>query len=134
MSKYFPEPKSSGGRVKVELDLSHFAIKSDLENAASVDTSKFAKKVDLASIIFNADKLDIDKFKNVTTNLSNWKGRASKLDAHKLVPVPVDLSKLSEVVKNVAVEKDVYNAKIKNIEDKVPDISNLATNTTLNAK
>ena len=134
MSKYFPEPKSSGGRVKVELDLSHFATKSDLENAAGVDTSKFAKKVDLASIIFNADKLDIDKFKNVTTNLSNWKGRASKLDAHKLVPVPVDLSKLSEVVKNVAVEKDVYNAKIKNIEDKVPDISNLATNTTLNAK
>ena len=55
------------------------------------------------------------------------------LDVDKLVPVSVDLSKLSDVVKNV-LKKDVYNAKIKNIEDNIPDITNLATNTTLNAK
>ena len=48
-----------------------------------------------------------------------------KLDVDKLVPVPVDLSKLSDVVKNDVVKKDVYNAKIKNIEDKKPDITNL---------
>ena len=52
----------------------------------------------------------------------------------KLVPVPVNLSKLSVVVKNYFVKKDVYNYKIKNIEDKIPDITNLATETTLNAK
>ena len=46
----------------------------------------------------------------------------------------MDLSKLSDVVKNDVVKKDVYNAKIKNIEDKIPDITNLATKTTLNAK
>ena len=51
-----------------------------------------------------------------------------------MVPVPVDLSKLSDVVKNDVVKKDVYNAKIKDIEDKIPDITNLATNTTLNTK
>ena len=51
-----------------------------------------------------------------------------------MVPVPVDLSKLSEVVNNDAVIKDVYNAKIKNIEGKIPDITNVATNVTLNAK
>ena len=51
-----------------------------------------------------------------------------------LVTVPVDLSKLSKVVKNDVVKKDVYNAKINNIEDKTPDVTNLATNTTLNAK
>ena len=62
------------------------------------------------------------------------KSKVDKLDVDKLVPVPVDLSKLSDVVKNNVVKKDVYNAKIKNIEDKIPDVTNLATNTTLNAK
>ena len=68
------------------------------------------------------------------SSLSNWKGKVDKLDVDKLVTVPVDLSKLSEVVKNDVVEKDVYNAKIKNIEDKIPNLTNLVTNTTLNAK
>ena len=62
------------------------------------------------------------------------KSKVDKLDVDKLVPAPVDLSKLSDVVKNDVVKKDVYNAKIKNIEDKIPDITNLATKTTLNAK
>ena len=44
------------------------------------------------------------------------------------------MSKLSDVVKNDVAKKDVYNAKIKNIEDKIPDITNLATNASLNAK
>ena len=52
----------------------------------------------------------------------------------KLVPVPVDLSKLSDIVKNDVVKKDVYNTEIKNIEDKTLDITNLATNTNLTAK
>ena len=50
------------------------------------------------------------------------------------VTVPVDLSKLNDVVKNDVVKKDVYNAKIKNIEDKIPDITNLVINASLNAK
>ena len=49
MSEYFPEPKSSGRKVKVELGLSNYATKADLKNKADVDTSKFAKKVDLAN-------------------------------------------------------------------------------------
>ena len=61
------------------------------------------------------------------------KSKVDKLDVDKLVPVPVDLSKLSDVVKNDVVKKDICNAKIKNMEDKIPDITNLATNTTLNA-
>ena len=52
----------------------------------------------------------------------------------KLVPVPVDLSKLSDIVKNDVFKKDVYNTEIKNIEDKTLDITNLATNTNLTAK
>ena len=62
------------------------------------------------------------------------KSKVDKLDVNKLVPALVDLSKLSNVVKNDVVKKDVYNAKIKNIEDKIPDNTNLATKTTPNAK
>ena len=67
MSEYFPEPKSSEGRVKVELDLSNYATKLDLKNAAGVDT--FAKKVDLVNSKSDVDKLDTDKLKNVPSNL-----------------------------------------------------------------
>ena len=57
--------------------------------------------------------------KNVPSNLTNLKSGVDKLIVDKLVPVPVDLSKLSDVVENDVVKKDVYNAKIKNIEDKI---------------
>ena len=134
MSEYFPEPKSLGGKVKVELDLSNYATKTDLKNATGIDTSSFAKKVDLANLKSNVDKLDIDKLKNVPTNLSNLKSKVDKLDVDKLVPAPADLSKLSNVVKYDVIKKDVYNAKIKNIVDTIPDITNLATKTTSNAK
>ena len=72
--------------------------------------------------------------KNVPTNLSNLKNNADKLDVDKLAHASVDSSKLSDLVKNDVVKKDAYNSKIKNTEDKIPDITNLATNTTLNIK
>ena len=61
MNEYFSEPKSQ--QEQIELDLTNYATKADLKNAAGVDTSKFAKKVDLASVKSNVDKLDIDKLK-----------------------------------------------------------------------
>ena len=134
MSEYFPKPKSLGANVRFELDLSNYAAKADLKNATIFDASSFAKNTDLANIKSDVDKLDIDKLKNVPTNLNSLKCKANKLDGDNLVPVPVDLSKLSDVVKNHVVKKDVFNAKIKNFEDKIPDITNLATNTALNAK
>ena len=63
---------------------------------------------------------DIDKLKNLPTDLSNLKSKVDKLDVDKLALAPVDLGKLIDVVKNNVVRKDVYNAKIKNIEDKIP--------------
>ena len=71
--------------------------------------------------------------KNVPT-IKNLKSKVYKLDVDKLVPVFVDLSKPSYAVKIDAVKKDIQNAKIKNIEDKIRDITNLATNTSFNAK
>ena len=66
MSEYFPEPKCLGRRVKDEFDLLNYAAKADLKNATGVDTSKFAKNVDLANLKSDVDKLDIDKLKKLT--------------------------------------------------------------------
>ena len=73
--------------------------------------------MDLANLRANIGKLDIDKLKNVPTNLSNLKSKVDKLDVDKLVPIPVDVSKLRNVIKSDVVKRDVYNAKIKNIDD-----------------
>ena len=99
-------------RMKSELYLSNYATKSDFTNPYGADTSKFAKKVDLASPKSNVDKLDIDKLKTVPTSSSNLKIKVNKLYIDKLVPFNVDLSKLSDVVKNDVVKKDVFKIKI----------------------
>ena len=79
MSQYFPKPyKSFGGNINVKVDLSNYATKTNLKNATGIDTSKLAAKSDLVCLKAEVDKSDIDK----------------------LVPVPIDLSKLSNVVKN----------------------------------
>ena len=86
MSQYFPKPyEPFGGYINVKVDLSNFATKTDIKNVSRVDTSSFALKSNLAYLKSEVDKLDIDK----------------------LVPVPVDLSKLSNAVKNDVVTKDV---------------------------
>ena len=85
----------------------NYAIKTDLKKTTEFDTSSFAKKTDLANLKSYVDKLDIGKLKNIPTNLSNLKSKVDKLDVDKLVPV--DLSKLSDLVKNDVVKKDVYS-------------------------
>ena len=55
--------KSFGGKVKGELNSSNYATKADLKNATGVDTSNFAKKVDLASLKSHEDQLDTAKLK-----------------------------------------------------------------------
>ena len=104
------------------------------KNSTVVDTLKFAKKSGLNNLKSDADKLDIDKLKNVPNNLSNLNIKLDKLDVDRLRPLLIDLSKLSNVVKTDVVKKDIYNTKITNIEGKIPDITNLAANTILNAK
>ena len=98
MSQYFPKLyKPFGGDINVKVDLSNYATKTDIKNILHIDTSSFALKSNLASLKTEVDKLDIDK----------------------LVPVPVDLSKLSDVVKNDVVKKTVYDklvAKVNSID------------------
>ena len=79
MSQYFPKPyEPFGGDINVTVDLSNYATKDDIKNIAHVDTSSFPLK----------------------TNLANLKSEFDKLDVDKLATVPVDLSKLSNAVKN----------------------------------
>ena len=127
MSQYSPKPFNShfGDSIKVKIDLSNYATKTDIKNISHVDTSIFALKTNLASLNTEVDKLDI-------------------LD--KLKPIPDDLSKLSNVVKNDVIKKTLYSklvAKVDNIdttvfvlkakyntdktefENKVPDTSSL---------
>ena len=128
MSQYFPKPYQPFGRdIKVKDDLSNYATKTDIKNISHVDTSSFALKSILTSLKTEVDKLDIDKLKSLPNNLSNLKSKVDKLDIHKLTPVPVDLGKLTNKVRNDVVKITEYNAKIKNIEDKIPDIVNLVT-------
>ena len=98
MSQCFPKPHKQFGKIiNVKVDLSNYATKADIKNISHVDTSSFALKTNLANLKTEVDKLDIDK----------------------LVPVPVDLSKLSDVVKNDVVKKTVYDklvAKVNNID------------------
>ena len=97
MSQYFPKPFRSFGRdINVKVDLSNYAAKADIKNISHVDTSSFALKTNLATLRTEVDKLDIEK----------------------LVPVPTDLSRLSNVVKSDVVIKDVYDklvTKVNNI-------------------
>ena len=100
MSEYFPKSKSLGANVKFELDLPNYATKADLKNETGVDASDLSKKTDLANLKCDVDKLDIDKLKNAPSGLSSLKIKTKfKLNIGKLDTTPVDLSKLSNVVK-----------------------------------
>ena len=127
MSQYFSKPyEPFVGYISVKADLSNYATKKDIKNISHIDPLNFALKTNLTSLKTEFYKLDIHKLKSLPNNLSNLKNKVDKLDIDKLVPVPVDLSKLSTVVKNEIVKKTEYNAKTKSIEDKIPDITNLA--------
>ena len=117
LSEDFPEPKSLGGKVKLQLDLSNYATKEDLNNTTGIDTSSFVTKVDLANLNLNVVTLDIVKLKYSPTNLSNLKSKLDKLDVDQLIPFPVDLSILSDAVKQDGVKK-MYIMLLKILEIK----------------
>ena len=131
MSQYFPKLfRSFGGNINVKVDLSNYATKINLKNIAHVDTSSFELK----------------------TNWASLKTEVNKLGIGRLAPVPVDLSKLGDVVKNDVFKKIVYDklaAKVNNVdtsefvlktkyqrdktelEKKFPDVTNFVKKTKL---
>ena len=97
MSQYFPKPYEPFGRdINVKVDLSNYATKADIKNITHIDTSLFSLK----------------------TNWANLKTEVDKLDTDKLKTVPVDLSKLSNVVKNKVAKKTEYD-KLVNKENSI---------------
>ena len=121
--------------MKVESDLYDYTTKTDLKNETGVDTSKFAKKIDLASLKSEVDNLDIDKLEKVPTGLSSVKSKVDKLDIGKLETTPADLSKLSNEVKNDVVKKTVYDELVKKVNAvQTTDNSNLVKKSDYNKK
>ena len=113
---YYPPYKSSSSNVKVKLDLTNYATKTDLKNIAHVDVSSFASKANLAALKTEVDKIDIDKLKKT----------------------PVDLAKLTNAVEHDLVKKTVYNTKVTSIETQIAGLTkntvdNLADITKLKA-
>ena len=94
MSQYFPKPSNHNENIKVEIDLSNYATKSDIKDITHVDTN-FALK----------------------TNLANLKAEVDKLDIDKLVPIPADLNKFSNVVKNDVVKKVDYDKLVTKVNN-----------------
>ena len=127
MSTYYPPYKGSTNNIKVELDLTNYATKTDLKNIIHTDVSSFASKTNLLALKTEVDKIDIDKLK----------------------AVPDDLAKLSNIVKNEVVKKTDFSAdncvtrtkfstvtnsldeKIDEVDKKIPDVSGLTTKSSV---
>ena len=127
MTTYYPPYKSSSNNIKVELDLNNYAAKADLKNITHTDISSFASKTNLSALKTEVDKINVDKLK----------------------AVPDDLAKLSNVVKNEVVKKTDFSAdnyvtrtkfstdtnslddKIDKVDKKIPDVSGLATKSSV---
>ena len=113
---YYPPYKSSSNNVKVELDLTNYATKTDLKNITHVDVSSFASKTNLAALKTEVDKIDTDNLKTA----------------------PTDLAKLTNAIESDVVKKTDYNTKVTSVEAQLAGLSkntvdNLADITKLKA-
>ena len=156
---YYPLYKSFSDNVKVELDLTNYATKTDLKNITHVDVSSFASKTNLAALKTEVDKIDTDKLKTAPTDLAKLTNAiendvVKKTDYHtKVTSIEAqiagltkntvdnlaDITKLKAIDTNSFVTRTKFSAdtnaldgKIDGVEKKQPDMSGLATKTSLN--
>ena len=101
MSTYYPPYKISSNNIKIELDLTNYATKTDLNNITHVDTNVDTSNTNLAALKTEVDKIDIDKLKTALT----------------------DLAKLTNAVENDLVKKTVYNTKVTSIEGQIAGLT-----------
>ena len=157
---YYPPYKSSSNNVKVELDLTNYATKTDLKNITHVDVSSFASKTTLAALKTEVDKIDTDKLKTAPTDLAkltnaiendvvkktDYNTKVTSIEAQiagltkNTVDNLADITKLKAIDTNSFVTRTKFSAdtnalddKIDGVEKKKPDISGLATKTSLNS-
>ena len=158
MSTYYPPHKSSSQNVKAELDLTNYTTKTDLKNIAYVDTSSYALKTNLAALKSEVDKIDIDKLKTIPTDLAkltnaiendlvkktDYNTKVTSIETQiagltkNAVDNLADITKLKAIDTNsfvlktkLASDVTTLENKIDTVDKKIPDISGLATKTSL---
>ena len=158
MSTYYPPYKSSSQNITVELDLTNYATKTDLLNITHVDVSSYASKTNLAALKSQVDKIDVDKLKTTPTDLAklsnvvkndvvkktDYKTKVTSIEnqiagiTKNTIDNLADVTKLKTVDTNSFVLKTklasdftTLENKIDTIDKKIPDISGLATKTSL---
>ena len=136
---YYPAYKSSSNNVKVELDLTNYATKTDLKNITHVDLSSFASKTNLAALKTEVDKIDTDKLKTAPTDLKNaiendvvkktdYNTKVTSIEAQiagitkNTVDNLADITKLKAIDTNSFVLKTKYSADINTLDDKIDGV------------
>ena len=157
---YYPPYRCSSNNIKVKLDLTNYATKDDVTNITHVDFSSYGTKTNLASLKTEVDKIDTDKLKTVPADLAklsnvvkndvvkktDYSTKVTSIEAQmpgltkNTVDNLADITKLKAIDTNSFVLKTKFSAdintlddKIDGVEKKIPDISGLATKTSLNS-
>ena len=155
MNTCYPPFKSSSNNIKVELDLTNYATKTDLKNITHVDVSSFASKTNLAALKTEVDKIDVDQLKTTPVELTNavendlvkktdYNTKVTSIEiqiaslAKNTVDNLADIRKLKAIDTNSFVLKTKIKSDVTTLENKIdtadkkiPDISGLATKTSL---
>ena len=157
---YYPPYKSSSNNITVELDLTNYATKTDLKNITHVDVGSFASKTNLPTLKTEVDKIDVNKLKTTPTDLdrlsnlvkndvvkkTDYNTKVTSIEAQiagltkNTVDNLADITKLKAIDTNsfvlktkLASDVTTLENKIDTVDKKIPDISGLATKTSLNA-
>ena len=157
---YYPPYESSSNNIKVELDLTNYATKTDLKNITHVDVSSFASKANLAALKTEVDKIDADKLKTVPVNLATltnavendlvkktvYNTKVTSIEGQIAGLTKNTIDNLADITKFKAIDTNSFvlktklasdvttlENKIDTVDKKIPDISGLATKTSLNA-
>ena len=160
MSTYYPPYKSSSNNINVELDLDNYATKDHVKNITHVDVSSFASKTNLAALMTEVDKIDVDKLKTTPTDLvkltnavendlvkkTDYNTKVTGIETQiagltkNTVDYLADITKLKAIDTNNFVLKTKFASdvttlenKIETVDKKIPDISGLATKTSLSS-
>ena len=160
MSTYYPLYKSSSNNFKVELDLTNYATKTDLKNITHVDVSSYASKTNLTALKTEVDEIDVDKLKTTPADLAklsnvvkndvvkktDYSTKVTSIEAQIAELTKNTVDNLGDIAKLKAVDTNSFvletklasdvttlENKIDNVDKKIPDISGLATKTSLNS-
>ena len=158
MSTYYPPYKSSSQNIKLELDLANYATKDDVKNITHVDVSSFASTTNLAALKTEVDKIDADKLKAVPVDLAklsnvvdndvvkktDYNAKVTNIESQIAGVTKSTLDNLDDITKLKAVDTSSFvlktkltadvntlENKIDTVDKKIPDISGLATKTSL---